>query len=71
MSNIIKSTPLNYRIKVEKIDKDGNSEIVGDTGFTKPQTTELLKFLINLMNTDLKSKELENKINKEFLEKMI
>lgn len=65
MSNIIKSTPLNYRIKVEKIDKDGNSEIVGDTGFVKPQIIEFINFLMKLMNLDLENKEFRNKLNHE------
>lgn len=67
MASIIKSTPLNYRIKIEKIDKNGNSEIIGDTGFIKPQTVQLLNFLMNLMNMDLENKELKNKLNNELL----
>lgn len=67
MTSIIKSTPLNYRIKIEKIDKNGNSEIIGDTGFIKPQTVQLLNFLMNLMNMDLENKELKNKLNNELL----
>lgn len=65
MASIIKSTPLNYRIKIEKIDKNGNSELIGDTGFIKPRTAQLLNFLLNLMDMDLKNKELKNKLNRE------
>lgn len=65
MTSIIKQTPLNYRIKVEKIDKNGGSEIVGDTGFVKPQTKEIVNFLMKLMNMDLENKEFKNKLNRE------
>lgn len=67
MTSIIKSTPLNYRIKVEKIDKNGNSEIIGDTGFIKPQTKQLFSFLINLMNSNLENENLKNELERELL----
>lgn len=68
MSSILKTTPLNYRIKVEKISGDGTIELVGDTGFVKPQTIELVKFLVKLMDLDLENKESKNKLDKELLD---
>jgi len=67
MKGLIKEAPLNYRIKIEKISGDGTTELVGDTGFIKPKTIELVNFLIKLMDLDLKNTEFKNRLDKELL----
>ena len=67
MSSIVKVTPLNYRIKIDKIHGDGTIEPVGDTGFMKPETVQLAKFLAKLMDLDKENKELKRKLDSELL----
>ena len=67
MSSIVKTTPLNYRIKIDKIHADGTVESVGDTGFMKPETVQLVNFLAKLIDLDKENKELKRKLDTELL----
>lgn len=68
MSSLVKEAPINYRIKIEKIHGSGEVEMIGDTGFIKPQTINLVKFLAKLIDLDKENKELKNRLEKELLD---
>lgn len=53
MNGINKVTGFSHRIKVEKIDKDGNVEIIGDTGWISEHDRDLILRILELIDMEL------------------
>jgi len=63
---IIDNLPLRYRIIVERINADGSTKVVGDTGFLDDDSKIIVKaLLLDLINNDIELKRKLGEIRKE------
>ena len=69
MSSILKTSPLSYRILIEKIDGQGKKSLVGDTGFVhiSEDTKNFVQMLLEIMERDL---EFRDKIEDIFMRRV-
>jgi len=54
MSSVLKTSPLSYRILIEKIDGDGNKTVIDDTGFIhmSDEAKQVLSLLLQMFERD-------------------
>ena len=62
---LIDSLPFKYRIIVERVNADGNTKVIGDTGFLDDNSRMIVSTLLNLINNDIELKRKLGEIRKE------
>ena len=62
---IVDNLPFRYRIIVERINGDGSTKVVGDTGFLNDDSKIIVKALLDLINNDIEFKRKLGEIRKE------
>ncbi len=62
---LIDSLPFKYRIIVERVNADGSTKVVGDTGFLDDNSRMIVSTLLNLINNDIELKRKLGEIRKE------
>ena len=62
---LIDSLPFKYRIIVERVNADGTTKVIGDTGFLDDNSRMIVSTLLNLINNDIELKRKLGEIRKE------
>ena len=62
---LIDSLPFKYRIIVERVNADGSTKVIGDTGFLDDNSRMIVSTLLNLINNDIELKRKLGEIRKE------
>ena len=62
---LIDSLPFKYRIVVERVNADGSTKVIGDTGFLDDNSRMIVSTLLNLINNDIELKRKLGEIRKE------
>ena len=62
---LIDSLPFKYRIIVERVNADGSTRVIGDTGFLDDNSRMIVSTLLNLINNDIELKRKLGEIRKE------
>ena len=62
---LIDSLPFKYRIIVERVNADGSTKVIGDTGFLDDNSRLIVSTLLNLINNDIELKRKLGEIRKE------
>ena len=62
---LIDSLPFKYRIIVERVNADGSTKVIGDTGFLDDNSRMIFSTLLNLINNDIELKRKLGEIRKE------
>jgi len=62
---ILDNLPLQYRIIVERVNADGTTTVVGDTGFLDDHSKMIVKTLLDLIDNDIELKRKLEEIRKE------
>jgi len=61
---IVDNLPFQYRIIVERINADGSTKVVGDTGFLDDDSKIIVEALLDLINNDIELKRKLGEIRK-------
>ncbi len=62
---LIDRLPFKYRIIVERVNADGSTKVIGDTGFLDDNSRMIVSTLLNLINNDIELKRKLGEIRKE------